>query len=73
MPFANILEKTLVELASFMLAGKDEDKNFVAEHFKRAVAKCRAAHSFRVEMVGLFHDQSPGPNRGERGSPADEK
>ena len=53
---ANILEEALVQVASLMFARKDEDESLVAEHFKGAVAKCRAAHSLRVEVVGLFND-----------------
>jgi hypothetical protein len=30
------------------------------------VAKCRAAHSFAVEVVGLFNNQSSRANGGER-------
>ncbi len=53
---ANILEEALVQVASLMFTRKDQDESLVAEHFKGAVAKCRAAHSLRVEMVGLFND-----------------
>ena len=71
--FANILEKALVEFASLMFAGKDEDESLVAQHFKRAMAKCRTAHAFGVEMVGLFNDQSTGSDRGQRSPSANEK
>ena len=64
--FANILEKALVQVASLVCAAEDQDESLVAEHFKRTVAKCRAAHSFAVEVVGLFNNQSTRANGGER-------
>src|SRR5208337_1918417 len=69
----NILEEALVQVASLMFARKNEDESLVAEHFKGSVAKCRAAHSLRVEVVRLFNDQSSGSNRSQRGPSAHEE
>ena len=63
--FANIFGKTLVEVASRIVATKDQNESLAIQHLKGAVTECRAAHTFRVEMSGLLNNQSAGSNRGK--------
>jgi hypothetical protein len=57
LPAPSVREHLLKGVGSgreFGCAAEDQDESLVAEHFKGTVAKCRAAHSLAVEMVGLF-------------------
>jgi hypothetical protein len=58
---------------SGLCAAEDQDESLVAEPFKWTVAKCRAAHSVAVEVVGLCNNQSTRANGGKRSPPASQE
>src|SRR5436189_5006507 len=60
MLLANVVQQAQVQIAGPAVSGKNQHKRFFAQHLERAVAKGRAAHAFRMETVGLFHDEGAG-------------
>src|SRR5271165_5063365 len=69
----DVAQKAAIERPGVRVSGEDADEDAGVEHFKRAVAKGRAAHAFGVEVGGLFCDERAGGDGGERWAAADEE
>src|SRR5207247_11131958 len=57
---ATVVKKGQVPTAGRTDCANNQHKSFFAQQLARAVAKGRAAHAFRIETVGLFHDEGAG-------------